>query len=181
MRKIVIISDDSKGNWGLELEGRIAFNTGKQVVRFAADTLNIKPCAACGNCSGKTYGRCIIPDDMQMVLPEIAGCGALVLMSPVIFGGVSHQIKKVMDRMAAIGNPRYRVKGGELVKGMNGPGMEYYMVGIGDKLEKAEKEAFFFLHKENRNIMDVKGQAFILDSVLDTVSLDRIAQEIANG
>ena len=177
---IVIISDDSKGNWGLALE-RIAFYTETPVVRFAADTLNIKPCAACTSCSGKTYGRCVTPDDMQMVLPKIAACKTLVLISPVVFGGVSHHIKKVMDRMASIGDPRYRVSGGELVKGMSGQGINYYMVGIGDQLSEEERAAFFYLHEENRNIMSVKGRAFILDSKLDTVSVDKIAKEIAHG
>jgi multimeric flavodoxin WrbA len=176
----VIVSDDSKGNWGLALE-RVLFDTGTQVVRFAANTLDIKPCAGCSSCSGKTYGRCVIPDDMQMVLPKIAGCRKLVLISPVVFGGVSRHIKKVMDRMSAIADPRYRVSDGELVKGMSGQGMDYYMVGIGDKLKEVERAAFFFLHEENRKIMSVKGQAFILDSRLDQVSLDKIAQEIAHG
>ncbi|MGI6690460.1 MAG: flavodoxin family protein [Christensenellales bacterium] len=174
---IVIISDDSKGRFGIALK-EAADRTGAQAVYFAANTLRIKPCAACGSCSGKTYGRCVIPDDMQQVLPKIAGCRALVLVSPVVFGGVSHHIKKVMDRMAAVGDPRYRVSGGELVKGMCGQGMRYDMVGIGYHLSEAERSAFLYLHNENRNIMSAEGQAFIVDSRLNQASLDKIVREI---
>jgi multimeric flavodoxin WrbA len=176
---IVIISDESNGQLGIAFK-EAASRAGAQVVYYAANALHIKPCAACGSCSGKTYGCCVIQDDMQQVLPKIAGCRALVLVSPVVFGGVSHHIKKVMDRMAAVGDPRYRVSGGELVKGMNGQGMDYYMVGIGDNLSEIERSAFLFLHGENRNIMNTKGKAFLLHSSPDQAMIDKIAQEIAH-
>lgn len=176
---IVIVSDDSKDMLGTALT-EAAARAGAQAVHFAANTLDIRPCAACGSCSGKTYGRCIVPDDMQQVLPKIAGCRALVLVSPVVFGGVSHPIKKVMDRMAAVGNPRYRVSGGELVKGMSGQGMRYYMVGIGDHLGEAEQSAFCSLHAENKNIMSAKGKAFLLDSRLDQGLIHEIAREVTH-
>ena len=85
---------------------------------------------------------------MQQVLPKIAGCRTLVLVSPVVFGGVSHHIKKVMDRMSTLGDPRYRMSSGEMVKGMSGQGMNYYMVGIGDELSEAERSAFSFFTKK---------------------------------
>lgn len=176
---IMIVSDDSKDMLGTALT-EAAARAGAQAVHFAANTLDIKPCAACGSCSGKTYGRCIVPDDMQQVLPKIAGCRALVLVSPVVFGGVSHPIKKVMDRMAAVGNPRYRVSNGELVKGMSGQGIDYYMVGIGDNLSVAEQAAFLSLHAENRNIMSAKGKAFLLKSKPNQALISKIAQEIVH-
>ncbi len=175
---IVIISDNSNGKWGAVLAEAISRRE-TEVVHFEADTLNIKPCTACSSCSGKTFGRCIIPDDMQQVLPKIAGCRALVLVSPVVFGGVSHHIKKVMDRMSTLGDPRYRISGGEMVKGMSGKGMDYYMVGIGDTLSERERSVFLFLHEENRHIMNVQGRAFILDNNASETAIDEIAREIA--
>ncbi|NLJ71215.1 MAG: flavodoxin family protein [Clostridiaceae bacterium] len=174
---IVIISDDSRGNWGMALEEAI-IHTETQVVCFAANTLDIKPCAACGSCSGKTFGRCIIQDDMQQLLPKIAGCQSLVLVSPIVFGGVSYHIKKMIDRISVLGDPRYHMKNGELVKGIRVKNMNYYMVGIMDDLHETERSAFLFFHKENCNIMNVKGQAFILDSISNKDSLEKIVQEI---
>lgn len=177
---IVIISDDSRGDWGSFLEDAF-LSTGRQLVRLSANTLDIKPCTGCSSCSGKTYGRCVMQDDMQQVVQKIAGCQALVLLSPVVFGGVSHHIKKVMDRVALLGDPRYRMKDGELVKGMRVvPGMRYYMIGVGDKLSEAEQKAFLSLHAENRKIMDVQGQAFILDSRFDKSALEQVAKEISH-
>ena len=176
---MLIISDDSRQAVGRALR-EAACRANREVVYFAADTLDIRPCAACGSCSGKTYGRCIIQDDMQQVLPEIAGCRALVLVSPLVFGGVSCHIKKVMDRMAAVGNPRYHISGGELVKGMSGEGMDYYLVGVGDQLSEAERAAFLFLHEENRRIMNVTGRAFIISCNPDGVSIDQIVQGVSD-
>lgn len=175
---IVIISDESRGTWGEALAEAI-LRTGNQVTLFAANTLNVKPCTACSSCSGKTFGRCVIPDDMQQVLPKIAGCRAIVLISPIVFGGVSHHIKKVIDRMSALGDPRYYMSGGEMVKGMSVAGMSYYMVGIANNQSEMVRSAFLFLHEENRHIMNVKGRAFFLDEGASNASIGNIAQEIA--
>lgn len=175
----VIISDNRVRNWSRML-GEAVLHTGTQVVRFTANNLDVKPCTACSSCSSKTFGRCIIQDDMQKVLPKIACCRALVLISPVIFGGVSHHIKKVMDRMAALGDPRYYMNKGELVKGMGGQRMNYYMVGVGDNLSEAERSAFFALHEENRIIMNVEGSAFFLDNRTNNSSIETIAKKIAH-
>ncbi|MGI6742233.1 MAG: flavodoxin family protein [Eubacteriales bacterium] len=176
---VIIISDDSRRKLGSIFEEAL-FSIKTQVMRFSADKLNIEPCIACSSCSGKTYGRCIIQDDMQKLLPNIIRCQSLLLVSPIVFGGVSFHIKKVMDRMAAIGDPRYYYKDGELVKGMSNQGINYYMVGIGDNISEAEKAAFLFLHEENIKIMNVKGKAFIFDSINSKQTLDEMAREIIN-
>lgn len=176
---IVIISDDSRENWGLILQEAM-LPTEARSLRFAANKLNIKACTACSSCSGKTFGRCVIPDDMQLLLPKIVRCRALVLISPIVFGGVSSHIKKVLDRMSPVGDPRYRVRDGELVKGSKGMERRYYLVGIGDKVSQAEESAFLQLHEENRKIMDVKGRAFILNNRSDSFALEKIAREISH-
>lgn len=174
---MLIISDDTKGKWGRVLKEAIA-SRGVQVEHFSSNTLDIKPCVACSSCSGKTYGQCIIPDDMQALYPKIVTCQALILISPVFFGGVSYHIKKVMDRMAAVGDPRYHIRDGELVKGQTGKGMTYFMIGVRNRLSQAESSAFLSLHGENRHIMNTQGRAFIVDSVDLQDSLKQIAQEI---
>ncbi len=59
--------------------------------------LNIKPCSACDACA-KT-GECIIEDDMQDIYRKIDAAAGLVIASPIYFGGVSAQLKAVIDRM----------------------------------------------------------------------------------
>ncbi len=174
----VIISDESKERWGSALEKEL-LQSGTQVVHFIANAINVEPCTSCGSCGGKTFGRCVIQDDMQTVLPKIVTCRALVLVSPAVFGGVSRHIKKVMDRMMPIADPRYRVSDGEMIKGMRNQKILYHMIGFGDKLSEAERTAFISLHKENCIIMNVKGRAFILDSNSKTDAIKKIANEVS--
>lgn len=176
----MIISDDSGGSWGRLLEEALA-EAGAKTLRFAANALDIRPCTGCGSCSGRTYGRCVIPDDMQLLLSHVAVCRTLVLLSPVVLGGVSHHVKKVMDRMSVLGDPRYHLRNGELVKGMKVPDMCYCMVGIEDGSSGAERSAFMFLHDENRRIMDVRGRAFVLNDGRDRAALARVAKEICHA
>ncbi len=177
---ILIIADDSQGNWESALQRQLE-TQGKQVKSFAVNQLNIEPCTGCSNCSGRTYGRCILPDDMQQVLWEIVRCDTLILISPIKFGGVSYHIKKVMDRMSAVGDPRYHIKDGEMVKGMGGKCRNYHLIGLGESLSEQEQSAFRFLHTENRKIMNIEGKTFILDGHLDESRFGKIAKEICHA
>ncbi len=176
----LIITDESHPGPGLSLQKALTELEG-QTLCLAADKLDIRPCSACGSCSGKTYGRCVIPDDMQKVLPLIVRCQRLVLVGPVVFGGPGFHIKKVIDRMASVGDPRYGLKHGELVKGMAGEGFRYYLVGVGDGLSTAEQEAFRYLHRENSHIMGREGRAFLLGAWASDDAMAKVAEEIAHG
>ena len=56
----------------------------------------IEPCIACDIC--KSTGECAIYDDMPDMLAEITDSQGLVIGSPVYFGGVTSQLKMLIDR-----------------------------------------------------------------------------------
>lgn len=176
----LIITDESKNSICPSL--RNALESPEKESRYlAADRLDISPCAACSSCSGRTFGRCVIRDDMQQVLPLIVRCRKLVLVGPVSFGGPGFHIKKVIDRMTAVGDPRYYLKDGELVKGMAGEGFRYDLVGLGTGISEVEQEAFRYLHRENCRIMGTEGRAFLLDDRASVGEIKSVAEAIANG
>ena len=70
--------------------------------------LRIEPCIACEGCFQS--GRCIVKDDFQQVYDQILDCDALVLATPVYFGGVSAQVKPLIDRCQSFWAMRYRLK-----------------------------------------------------------------------
>lgn len=177
---ILMISDDSKAHAGLALRDAI-LQKGGVVQYVSADRLEIAPCTACGSCGGKTYGRCVLQDDMQTLYPHIVQCQALVLVSPVVFGGLGFHVKKIMDRMAAVGDPRYQVNKGELVKRMGGKGFIYHMVGFGDALSQEERAAFACLHQENITVMSATGRVFLLPEKPDNNELARAAEDLVHG
>ena len=65
-----------------------------ETIRVADQKIN--PCMACDACA--ETGECRIKDDMQEIYKKIAAADALVLASPIFFGGVSAQIKAALDR-----------------------------------------------------------------------------------
>jgi len=158
----VIILDDSQKKYSKILNEEI-LKFGDKVVVFKANELNIKPCLACGSCSGKTFGKCVIEDDMQKILSEIVKSKKVIFISPVIYGGVSFHIKKILDRISSIGDPRYFVKYGELVKNMRVKDLEYYLIGIKNNINEKGTSIFIELHKENVKIMGVLGRALVIE------------------
>jgi len=57
-------------------------------------------CVHCDGCLGG--GGCVIQDDVQEVYPRLREAEGLIIASPVYNGGVSAQIKAVMDRTRAL-------------------------------------------------------------------------------
>lgn len=76
---------------GAELEGAET-----EYISFAGK--RIEPCTACGGCPVDTY--CVIRDDMTSIYPKLLETDALILGTPVYYGGVSAQLKALMDRTA---------------------------------------------------------------------------------
>ncbi|WP_423792946.1 flavodoxin family protein [Methanocaldococcus indicus] len=57
---------------------------------------DMNPCLACDLC--KETGKCEISDDINDILEKMKEADAIILGSPVYFGGVSAQLKMLMDR-----------------------------------------------------------------------------------
>lgn len=68
---------------------------------FGVRGKDISPCRHCNYCLKKE--ECIIKDDMQDVYNLIKEANGLILASPCYNGGISAQLKAVMDRTRAMG------------------------------------------------------------------------------
>ena len=56
----------------------------------------LNPCIGCNLC--KETGKCQIIDDIEEILEKMKEADGIILGSPVYFGGVSAQLKMLMDR-----------------------------------------------------------------------------------
>jgi len=76
--------------------------------------IDIAPCLGCFGCWIKTPGVCVIDDAGRGVARQIAQSDLVVLLTPIVFGGPSPELKKALDRM--IGNilPFFRTIKGEV-------------------------------------------------------------------
>lgn len=68
---------------------------------YSVRAKNISPCRHCDYCMRK--GECVIKDDMYQVYPLLKEAEGLIMATPVYNGGVSAQIKAIMDRTRALG------------------------------------------------------------------------------
>lgn len=82
-------------------------------IMFSASPI-VKPCMGCFGCWIKTPGRCVIKDRCTDIPHNIAKCDEMILISPVLFGGYSENIKAVIDRSIPYILPYFRVINGEM-------------------------------------------------------------------
>jgi multimeric flavodoxin WrbA len=82
------------------LEGAAA--KGATTELFHLYDLNFKGCTSCLACKtrgGKSYGKCILNDDLAPVLEKIAAADALVIGSPIYFGSVTGETRSFLERL----------------------------------------------------------------------------------
>ncbi|WP_010245642.1 flavodoxin family protein [Acetivibrio cellulolyticus] len=166
---IVILSDDKKQSLGNKIYESIR-SSGMEAEYISTSGLNIKPCYSCGSCSTKTYRRCVIKDDMDAILRKWVRADKIIIVTPVVWGSYSLDTKKVLDRIAVVGDLHYYVHKGEIVKGIQS-NMKMVVVGVKERCCKEESEAFNSLVHENINIMNICGNAFVADPNSETAAI----------
>jgi len=76
--------------------------------------LDVAPCAGCFGCWTRTPGECVIGDGARDVLRAYVGSDVVVYATPVTFGGYSSQLKKMLDRLIPVLDPRFTNVEGEI-------------------------------------------------------------------
>ncbi|MGB5684392.1 MAG: flavodoxin family protein [Candidatus Electrothrix sp.] len=85
----------------LTLLSEALFQCGATKVKtFTLRDLCINPCIGCFNCWFKTPGQCVHRGDRGAeILQTILNSKTIILFTPVIFGGYSSELKKMVDRL----------------------------------------------------------------------------------
>jgi len=122
----------------------------------AAD-MHIEHCVGCGNCTYKTPGICSFRDDMQSLYPKLIQSDLLLTFSPVLFGCVHWQIKKVLDRMLPIIAPRYVIRNGELHHQRRYPHRQLY-AAVGLLPSEDREQASIFTDLIQRSTINMDAQ-----------------------
>ncbi len=104
VRILGIVGSPRKGN--TELLVREALKSAEAVGNVETDVmpiarLKIHPCIACFRCFDEDTGGHACPsfqDDMEQVYPRLASSDGIIIASPVYFGGITGQLKTLLDR-----------------------------------------------------------------------------------
>lgn len=126
--------------------------------------LVVKPCYGCEKC---TYtGRCILDDDMQALLYKIAESQRLIFLINPFLGSYSIQCKRILDRMAVLGNRLYAVEKGELCKrGFRTKMKEMQFIVVNDITDE-EYQIFQKLVKETSILLGMPISSYRKDEVI---------------
>lgn len=173
---ILIISDNKEEDFGSRLYSYYKEND-EDVTFISVSDLDIKPCYSCGGCTNKTYGKCLIRDDMDNIVPLMMKCEAIVYTTPLLWGGFSYKIKKVIDKMALTGSVFYKEKNKELVKGTISSMKKLIAIAVGDNLSDKEIITFEDHIKEFARIIDIKYLGKVINSITE-LDIEKIALEV---
>ena len=157
---------------GQDLYGKIAKTRG-DARYFCLEDLKIEPCYACRGCEERTYGKCVIRDDADIILPCLARSKTIIVFTPIVYGGYSFQIKRAVDKFSLVLDRHYHCHHGELVKGKP-EGVKYYAVGIHDGNDPEEVQAFRQLITETVTIASWAGRAIVMPQ--DAVDYENLIQ-----
>jgi multimeric flavodoxin WrbA len=143
---------------------------------------DVKPCVNCGGCSSKTYGRCVVRDDGDWIYPKVVRSDALILVTPIVFGGYSFKLKRVLDKFGLFMDRRYYVVNGELTKGgLSDRIFKCFAVGFNAKNDDRDATAFKRLFHELLTITQGAGRAYVTGAALPPKMKDDILKEVAQA
>jgi len=98
--KVIGISGSPRPDGNTSLLVREALNAiaeeGIETEFISLSDKEFNPCIGCNMC--KETGACQIIDDIDEILEKMKNADGIILGSPVYFGGVSAQLKMLMDR-----------------------------------------------------------------------------------
>ena len=179
---IVVISDDKKEKVGKSIYNHLQ-ESNIEAEYISASGRDIKPCYGCNGCSSKaSYGKCVFRDDMDDILPFLLEGEYVIYTSPVTWGGVSCNIKKILDKTALIGDRSYNIRNKELVKGTLSNNKKIIGIGVANDISAQEKSDFQYLFKEIGTIMDIDHLTKIVDTSIETFTteaeIEKLLQEV---
>ena len=138
---------------------RGASTSGHETELFILDNFKISPCTSCDSC--QKNGQCIIDDDMQPMYNKLLDADYIVLASPIYFGGVSAQLKSLIDRCQALWSRKYILKE-TLISPDRGTRSGYFISTAGSVDGKNIFEGAVIVIKAIFHVLDIKYKGALL-------------------
>jgi len=170
---ITVLADKIANDLGQSVYQKI-IKTGRDIKYFDLENMEVGPCYSCGGCKGKTYGRCVVRDDADLILPYVLRSDTIIMFTSIVFGSYSFQAKRALDKLHLIAR-YYYYHDGELKRGKPS-GIKYYVIGIHDGVDMEDIQAFKQLVNENINILSWSGKAIVMP--YDAEDYESLMQEL---
>ncbi len=154
--KVVILNgidkEYTKLNFGYDIVCEVLNEIGWKSETYMLYQKEIEYCKGCFGCWIKTPGECVIKDNMQSILKTIGNSDILVLITNLICGSYSSNLKKAMDRFLPLLTPTLKRKKG---KTMHMPRYTKYpcIAGIGVMISPEQEAEKIFTNLIKHNSM----------------------------
>lgn len=107
---------DNKDNTFLKLGtsiGQVLSDTGFEWEEIDLVNRNIKKCRGCFGCWVLTPGECVVKDDSQAICRLFINSDLVIFLTPVVYGGYSSVLKKMIDKIIPLISPFFNQYSGE--------------------------------------------------------------------
>jgi multimeric flavodoxin WrbA len=104
--KIIAFNGSPRKKWNTAillkkaLEGASSQGAETEIINLY--DLNYKGCISCFACKekgGKSYGRCVVRDDLKPIFKKIESSDALVFGSPIYLGNITGEMQSFLERL----------------------------------------------------------------------------------
>jgi multimeric flavodoxin WrbA len=104
--KIIAFNGSPRKEWNTAtllnkaLEGAASQGAKTELVHLY--DLNYKGCISCFACkekNGKSYGRCVVKDDLKPIFKKIESADALIFGSPIYLGSITGETQSFLERL----------------------------------------------------------------------------------
>jgi multimeric flavodoxin WrbA len=104
--KVIAFNGSPRKNWNTatllekSLEGARAAGAKTELIHlYDLDYKGCISCFACKTKGGKSYGKCIVADDLKSVFKKVEEADVLIFGSPIYLGNVSGEMRSFMERL----------------------------------------------------------------------------------
>ena len=139
----------------------------------------IKPCRGCLRCWIKTPGLCILTGDCAgtVACREIQA-DVMIIISRIIYGGYSYDVKAFLDRSIPNMSPYYEIVNGEMHHEMRYDRFpDWIAIGYGD-FSPRERQTFIDLAE--RNALNMRSQKFFAFAAQDENETEETLKALSN-
>lgn len=150
---------------------------GHSVQTIILNSKELKPCVACLGCWLKTPGQCLITsDEANSIAAQLINANAVILISEIVYGGFSVDIKAFLDRSLQTIMPYLENYKGETHHPMRYEHFPIWIaVGYGN-VSDAEKHTFTMLAE--RNALNMRPAKYL---AITAHSKDDLVKEAGNN
>jgi len=148
---------------------------------FILREYKIADCLGCFGCWIKTPGQCVIDDSSRSIANQFGKADLKVFVTPIVFGGYSYELKKLLDRQISNILPFLeKNKNGEIHHPSRFT-VDTRFVAIGVLSKPDDESETIFKTLAGRNALNMQAKAYIAITVYLTDNAEQVTKKIKDA